>query len=170
MKKHTALLITAVILDVLNLIGNVIGTILGSIMLFYMVEDYGGIEGYLRELSNLLKPDGEYWALYVILVGPILIASFLIPVYCMAAVIIDIIKFFIGIGILQSNVLEYDSVMRKNRMLFITSIITLNYLSAILYGIIKDKMQKEYALRMNLMQNYPMHNYQPQNYPTQWVG
>ena len=155
MKKNNSLFITALIFDGLQIIGSIFGMIIGCIGLINVIKDTGGLDLYLRDFEGIFKPDGEYWALYVILILPFYLITLGLPLFCVMSFFVNIAKIAIGIGVLQNDVMDYEKQEKKCKTLFITSVITLNYVSAILYSITKNKIQQERVYNMSMRQYYP---------------
>ena len=155
MKNYKGLLITALIFDGLQIIGSIFGMLIGFFNLITVINESGGIDSYLHDFEGIFHPGGEYWGLYVILVFPFYLITLVLPLFCVMSFFVNIAKIVIGIGVLQNDVMEYEENEKKCKTLFITSVITLNYVSAIMYGITKNKIQQE-RVYMSMRRNYPL--------------
>lgn len=154
MKKNNSLFIAALIFDGLQIIGSIFGMIIGCIGLINVIKDSGGLDSYFHDIEGIFNPNGEYWMLYVILILPFYLLTLGLPLFCVMSFFVNIAKIAIGIGVLQNDVMDYEKKEKKCKTLFIISVITLNYVSAILYSITKNKIQQERVYYMSMRQYY----------------
>ena len=173
MKKISSYCLCAVVVDAVYLLAYFAGLGIGVVNMILFISDAGGVSAYFNEIIGVFASlgGGEQDMAYSIFVGPIILAIPLFTLYCLIAIVLDVIKIYKGLS-LRNVVSCDDSAIKKSKFLMLTSILTFNVISVCFYAMVKSELEKERVMIIRQLQgqsmpNYPMNNYPMQNYPMQ---